>query len=205
MPRELNERQKLFALKMVECDFHQTNAAIAAGYSKKTAYSIANKLLKKDEIQKLLGEIIEEKLNLQKGQLKYKVLNELNEIAFADVTNDINVITETVTEDVRDNEGNIIDSKERDIQRVEIIDTKKSKQSRAIASIKQDSKGAIEIKYHDKEKALEMIGKFGGLFVDKVDISGKLETENKTVNVNYDDITEEEAKELFKNAMLKDE
>lgn len=36
-------------------------------------------------------------------------------------------------------------------------------------------------------------------------LSGKVETEKTTVNVNYDDLTEEQAKEMFKNAMLKDE
>ena len=41
--------------------------------------------------------------------------------------------------------------------------------------------------------------------VQKVDLKGKLETEKTTLNVNYDDLTEEQAKEMFKNAMLKDE
>lgn len=41
--------------------------------------------------------------------------------------------------------------------------------------------------------------------VQKLDLKGKLETEHKTVHVNYDSLTEEEAKELFKDAMLKDE
>ena len=97
-----------------------------------------------------------------------------------------------------------IKTKTKPFQTVEIIDTQKSKQSKAIASIKQDAKGAIEIKYHDKEKALEMIGKFGGLFPDKVDIDAKVKNEHEAVIINYDKLTEDEAQELFKNAMLKD-
>lgn len=35
--------------------------------------------------------------------------------------------------------------------------------------------------------------------------SGKIENEHKTVHINYDKLSEEEAKELFRNAMLKDD
>lgn len=45
----LNKKQKLFLAKYLQC-FNATQAAIDAGYSEKTAYSIGHELLKKPEI-----------------------------------------------------------------------------------------------------------------------------------------------------------
>ena len=49
----MTEKQKLFILEYQK-DRNATQAAIRAGYSDKTAYSIGQKLLKKVEIQKAL-------------------------------------------------------------------------------------------------------------------------------------------------------
>ena len=49
-------------------------------------------------------------------------------------------------------------------------------QIRAIAGIKEGANG-IEIKLNDKEKALELLGKHLGMFRDKLEVSGTLETE----------------------------
>ena len=49
----MTEKQKLFILEYQK-DGNATQAAIRAGYSNKTAYSIGQKLLKKVEIQKAL-------------------------------------------------------------------------------------------------------------------------------------------------------
>lgn len=54
----LNERQKAFCEYYAAC-FNATEAAIKAGYSKKTAYSIGNENLKKPEIQKYLQMLTE--------------------------------------------------------------------------------------------------------------------------------------------------
>ena len=54
----LNEKQKQFCNEYL-IDFNGTQAAIRAGYSKKTAYSMANENLRKPEIQAYLKELIE--------------------------------------------------------------------------------------------------------------------------------------------------
>lgn len=54
----LNERQKAFCEHYAAC-FNATEAAVKAGYSKKTAYSIGNENLKKPEIQKYLQTLTE--------------------------------------------------------------------------------------------------------------------------------------------------
>lgn len=54
----LNERQKAFCEYYAAC-FNATEAAIKAGYSKKTAYSIGQRLLKNVETQKYLQTLTE--------------------------------------------------------------------------------------------------------------------------------------------------
>ena len=54
----LNERQKAFCEHYAAC-FNATEAAVKAGYSKKTAYSIGNENLKKPEIRKYLQTLTE--------------------------------------------------------------------------------------------------------------------------------------------------
>lgn len=54
----LNERQKRFCDEYL-IDLDATNAAIRAGYSKKTAYSIGSENLKKPELRKYIDERLE--------------------------------------------------------------------------------------------------------------------------------------------------
>ena len=61
----------------------------------------------------------------------------------------------------------------------------------AIAGIKEGANG-IEIKLNDKEKALELIGRHLGMWNDKVELSGKIKTENP-----YAGLTTEELKKLI--------
>lgn len=75
----LNKKQELFAREYL-IDMNGTQAAIRAGYSEKTAYSIASNLLKKVEVQSLIEELREERakrLNLD----AYWVLKRLKEIS----------------------------------------------------------------------------------------------------------------------------
>ena len=51
--KKLTEKQKLFCKNYLK-EYNATKSAISAGYSKKTAYSIGNELLKKPEIAEYL-------------------------------------------------------------------------------------------------------------------------------------------------------
>lgn len=53
---ELNEKQRAFAVEYL-VDGNATKAAMRAGYSENSAYSQGERLLKKAEIQALLGEL----------------------------------------------------------------------------------------------------------------------------------------------------
>lgn len=195
---EINSRQKEFCRQLIIHKWNQKQAAIAAGYSPKTAESQASRLLTNVKVNEYLNKVVEEDLGMLKAQIRHQVLSELNIISKANITNDVNVVTKEIEEPVIDKDGKPTGETEiRTHQVVEINDTKLSSQSAAIASIKQDSKGAIEIKYHDKIKALDLLGKYGGLWTDKMEISGKIETENKNLNINTSDLSDEEAKTLF--------
>ena len=60
-----------------------------------------------------------------------------------------------------------------------------------IAGIKEGANG-IEIKLNDKEKALELLGRHLGMFRDKVELSGQVDTTNP-----YAGLTTEELKKLI--------
>ena len=54
-------------------------------------------------------------------------------------------------------------------------------QIKAIAGIKEGKFG-IEVKFNDKEKALELLGRHLGMFKDKVEVSGSLEAEKSKLD-----------------------
>lgn len=195
----LTPKQQAFCHKLIELDWNQTNAAIAAGYSPKSAATTASRMLKNDKVTKYLDECVDKSLGAMKSQIRHKVLSELIPIATSDITDIVNVVTKTKIRPIFNDEGEEIGQEEVEYQVVEIADTKNltTEQRRGIASIKQDAKGAIEIKFHDKKSALDLLGRHGGLWTDKQEITvkGKLETENKTIN--YTDLHTEEAKKLF--------
>lgn len=59
LPELKNKKHEAFCLELVSGK-NNTQAAIAAGYSEKTAYSIANRLLKNVEIKSRINELMEQ-------------------------------------------------------------------------------------------------------------------------------------------------
>lgn len=184
-------RQRLFATEYL-VDFNATQAAIRAGYSPRSAHVSGGRLLKYDSVAKLIDEAIDKALGTQREQIRFRVLKELQEIAFADITEDVQVVTRTITPPARDTDGDD-PAEPQEYQVVTFVDTKDSKNRKAIASIKQNEKGVIEIKYHDKTKALELLGKYGALFTDQLEIRTP-----DGLRVDHSTLTEEEAEELFR-------
>ena len=78
----MNQKQKAFATEYV-IDYNATQAAIRAGYSKKTAYSMGQRLLKNVEVKKMIQEL-EEAASERTSITKDMVLKELAKIAFVD-------------------------------------------------------------------------------------------------------------------------
>lgn len=148
---KLTDKQKKFVDEYL-IDLNATQAAIRAGYSKKTAYRIGAELLQKTSVSE----------HIQKRQAdrqhrteitQDRVLKELAAIGFADIADFVSVQQHTVY----------------------INDTEKMPQEKrkAIAGIKEGQNG-IEIKLNDKVKALELIGKHLAMFTEKVNHSGNV-------------------------------
>lgn len=75
----LTQKQRLFVEEYI-IDFNATQAAIKAGYSKKTAYSIGQRLLKNVEIQKALQKAMKKRSERTQIDQDY-VIMKLKEIA----------------------------------------------------------------------------------------------------------------------------
>ena len=85
-----------------------------------------------------------------------RVLQELAKIGFADITDFVTI------------EGGLV--------RVKPTNQMPRDKLGVIAAIKEGANG-IEVKLNDKEKALELIGRHLGMFKDKLELSGGLDTE----------------------------
>jgi len=88
-PRHLTSKQKFFAIEYLK-DFNATQAAIRAGYSKKTAYSIGEENLRKPEIKNLIAKKMEERgqrLEVDADSV-LKRLVEIDEMDLLDILND---------------------------------------------------------------------------------------------------------------------
>lgn len=164
MAGKLNDRQQLFVHEYL-VDRNATQAAIRAGYSEKTAKQIGSRLLTNvdvaAEIQKRRA-ALSEKLEITQE----RVLQELAAIGFAKSTDYVEV--ETMPEEklgIHPITGEVVMLPAGWCQYVKVIDTAElaPTQQAAIASIKQTAHG-VEVKLHDKARALEMLGKHLGLF-----------------------------------------
>jgi phage terminase small subunit len=136
-------------------DLNATQAAIRAGYSPKTAEQISYQMLQKTSVQHEIQkrkEKIQDKLEISQE----KVIRELAAVAFANASDFAKV----------DGYGlvSIFPTGEVDKEKLP-----------ALSSIKSGQNG-VEIKLHDKVKALQLLGDHLGLFASKVELSGKVDT-----------------------------
>ena len=169
---KLRDKQKRFVQEYL-VDFNEPQAAIRAGYSKKTAGAIGHENLKKPHI---LAEIEKRKKALQNKLeiTQERVLQELASIAFSKGTDYASVIAGCVV--VNDTEGLT------------------EEQKAAIVSIKQTKEG-VEIKLADKYKALELLAKHLGLLAERPEAEERLEDDPLTKSIK------EAADGFFKEAV----
>ena len=169
MPK-LNLKQERFCEEYI-IDLNATKAAIRAGYSVKTAYSIGQKLLKKVEIQTKIQQL-KDKRSARTIITQDKVIQELAAIGFAKATDYARV--------VYDKQGNagvqIVGSNELSKQQIS-----------AISSIKESANG-IEIKLCDKLKALELLGRHLGMFNDKLQLDANIQSANPFAELNKEEL-----------------
>lgn len=152
----LTAKQKRFIEEYL-IDLNATQAAIRAGYSPDTAYSIGSENMKKPEIRARVDKAMAER-SKRTGVNADRVIQELAKIAFVNAPDVVNTIDATVKTDATDDDTAAIAS-----VKVKIVDGDFSSVER-------------EVKFADKLKALELLGKHLGMFKDKVEVSGELDT-----------------------------
>jgi phage terminase small subunit len=164
----LNERQKLFCAEYLK-DFNGTHAARRAGYKADNSHIMANYLLKLPKVAdriELLMKRREERTLVQSD----KVLKELAIIAFSRITDFLKVRPIDSDDETDDDEDEDLGE---DLNRepakntykfVDIFDTDSIPEElmAAVQSIKQTKYG-VEIRLHDKLKALELIMRHLGM------------------------------------------
>ena len=149
----LTAKQRRFAQEYI-VDLNGSRAAERAGYSPKTAYSIANQLLNKLEVQlevQAMMKARERRVDISAD----RVLTELARIAFADTTDAVRIENGSVV--VRDTSELSNDT------RLAISEIKETKTAMG--------GGSLGVKFHDKKGALELLGRHLGLF--KENLSGE--------------------------------
>ena len=155
MAKKLTDKMERFCKEYL-VDHNATQAAIRAGYSKNTADKIGSENLRKPEIMKRLAQLtkpITKKLELTAE----KVLTEISHLAFSNIKPFI------------DEEGNIVpihELKDSDAAAISSLDVDEitSGMGKAKVSIGTSKK----MKFHNKLKALELLGSHLSLFKNEL-------------------------------------
>ena len=161
--REMTEKQRLFAEDYVTHGVAR-RAALAAGYSDKRAEQQGYKLLN-DPANKAVQDYIAalRAKSAQKAEVSAsEVIKELKLIAFADLAD----FVEWGPNGIRLKDSATLDAVRR----------------RAIVEVKETATG-ISIKLADKVAALDRLGKHLGMFIEKHEHSGKVETSAPVINL----------------------
>lgn len=151
----MTKKQKRFCEEYL-IDLNATQAAIRAGYSPDTAKAIGCENLTKPDIRAHIDLVMAER-SRRTGVNADRVIQELAKIAFVNATDVIDPKTATVKENALPED------------------------TAAIQSVKVKTFGEDglerEIKMANKLRALEMLGRHLGMFRDKLELSGGLDTE----------------------------
>lgn len=172
----MNNNQKRFCDEYL-IDLNATRAyreAYPSVNSDEVAAANGSRLLTNAKVMLYLSEKMKER-EIRTEITQDKVLKELANIGFANVTDYANVVEKEYLDKVEDDEGNTIKEILKKYKTVELENTNeldKDKQS-AISEIKRGKNG-IEVKLNDKVKALELIGRHLGMFTDKVELNGNV-------------------------------
>jgi phage terminase small subunit len=168
---KLTDKQKLFVQELIKNGYNATQAALAAGYSKSSAYAQGSRLLKNVEV------------------LKYKdeLLTSLQQPAIATIEEILQYYTRVMRREEK--ESVVVTIKEKVSGMVLNPDTGKRERK----TVEKEKAEIVEIptKVSDANKAAEMLGKNYGIWTDKVNV----ETEDKEININIRAATPEDMEE----------
>ncbi len=162
MPRyqnKLTDQQKRFCDEYM-VDLNGKQAAIRAGYKPKSAESQASRLLRNAKVRAHIDKLIAE-ASTRTGINADRVLREYARIAF------LNPVRAVDFDSVEISKGAVDD----DLAAIASVKVKKIKGEVEIEE--------REIRFHDKNKALEALGKHLGMFTNKIEVTGEIKTSDK--------------------------
>ncbi|MFB6272696.1 MAG: terminase small subunit [Salinibacter sp.] len=166
---ELTQKQLRFAYEY-PIDLNGTQAAIRAGYSEKTAAQQAARLLNNVKIQQVIESRIAEHL-ARTNENAYSVFRELKSIGHLDLRD----VLEWGPDGVRLKPSDEIpEEAAKAISQITVTPTKNGPR--------------VELKAHDKNRALEMLAKYFGFLTDSVDVnvSGSVEHKHGHIHLHED-------------------
>lgn len=159
---KLKPRKELFVKEyLADRERNATRAAIAAGYSKKTAYSIGSRLLKTVDVSKRIEELTAKRAE----KLEITADRVLREIALLGFSNMQDYIRTNSEGDVYVNLGELDRDKAAAIQEVtvDVYTEGHGEQAREVKKTK--------FKLADKRGSLELLGKYFKLFTEELNVN----------------------------------
>lgn len=172
---KLTPKQQLFVEEYL-IDLNGKQAAIRAGYSPKTAEVQASQLLSKLKVRAAIDKALAER-SKRTGVNADRVVRELARIAFANPTK----IVDTAT-------AELIDDDEDETAAIQSIKVKRFTNKDGDTSIER------EIRFNDKTRSLELLGKHLGMFTDKVEVTGNMNVNNPFANYSTEELKKAMAK-----------
>lgn len=149
--KELEPKQRRFVEEYL-FDLNQTNAAIRAGYSARSAASRASKLMKQKEVAEAIQAAMAQR-SRRTGISQDRIIEELAKVAFVNPADLMDLNTAKVKDGFSPDDAAAVSN----------VRYKRSS-SEAGSSVERN------IDMHNKIKALELLGKHLGMFTDKVQV-----------------------------------
>lgn len=186
---KLTPKQEMFALEYL-VDLNATQAALRAGYSKKTAMEQGYQLLQKKAVQEAIQKAMDERSKRTEITAD-NVIQEIARIAFDDIKNYLDFRTEL------QHVGDEPSTGEPIYRYSQVIEMKDSKEidTRNIQEVSYSPKDGFKFKLYDKQKALVDLGKHLKLFTEKVEHSGTVTHQT----VDFSSFSTEELRKLVKH------
>lgn len=146
----MTPKQKKFVLEYL-IDLNATQAAIRAGYSKKTANRTASENLSKPDIQEAI-QVAQAKTAKKLEITREMIVDEYRKLAFSDMRKFSKWNVDDIT---------LIDSEELDDDSAACV-------AEVSQTVTKDG-GSIKFKLHDKKGALDSLSKMLGFVIDKTE------------------------------------
>ncbi len=160
----LTEKQQRFVDEYL-IDLNATQAAIRAGYSVKTADVQGSRMLGNVKVQQAISEAMAER-SRRTGINQERILIELARIALLNPKSLVNLEDATVNPEASPD----------DLAAIASVKVKRFPTKDGGEGIER------EVKFYDKIKAIELLGKHLGMFKDRIELSGELNKEKSKLD-----------------------